>query len=107
MTADEIESVGAELAVFLEEFRDGFGRSEPRTLQEFLAGDDWDEERLQADTYRLVVRDHADDQWIGVIDDSGHSQQGTETAGGQPAVLRQHGEDRQLRDDGASDGDQF
>ncbi len=112
MTADEIAGLGGELAVFLDEFRDCFGRSEPRgklatymrgqlgelprksvepialaagmkprTLQEFLASDDWDEARLQADTYRLVVRDHGDDQLIGVIDESGHPKKGVETAG--------------------------
>lgn len=112
MTADEIESVGPELAVYLDEFRDCFGRSEPRgklgtyvrgqlgelprksvepialaagmkprTLQEFLASDDWDEERLQAHTYRLLMRDHADEQLIGVIDESGHPKKGVETAG--------------------------
>jgi SRSO17 transposase len=104
--------VGAELAVFRDEFRDCFGRSEPRgklaayvrgqlgelprqsvepialaagmkprTLQEFLASDAWDEERLQAHTYRLLTRDHADDPLIGVIDESGHPKQGVETAG--------------------------
>jgi len=112
MTADEIASVGAELAVYLDEFGDCFGRSEPRgklatyvrgqlselprksvepmalsagmkprTLQEFLASDEWDEARLQAHTYRLFVRDHLEDQLIGVIDESGHPKKGTETAG--------------------------
>jgi SRSO17 transposase len=112
MTADEILSVGAELAVYLDEFGDCFGRSEPRgklatyvrgqlgelprksvepialaagmkprTLQEFLASDEWDEERLQAHAYRLFVRDHREDQLIGVIDESGHPKKGTETAG--------------------------
>ena len=112
MTADELLSLGPELAVYLDEFRDGFGRSEPRgklatyvrgqlgelprksvepialaagmrprTLQEFLASDEWDEERLQAHADRLVARDHADDQLIGIIDESGHPKKGTETAG--------------------------
>ena len=112
MTVDEILSLGSELAVYLDEFRDCFGRSEPRgklatyvrgqlgelprksvepmalaagikprSLQEFLASDEWDEERLQAHTYRLVARDHHDDQLIGVIDESGHPKKGTETSG--------------------------
>jgi SRSO17 transposase len=112
MTAEEIAGLGAELAVFLDEFQDCFGRSEPRgklatyvrgqlgelprksvepialaagmkprTLQEFLASDDWDEARLQAHTYRLLVRDHGEDPLIGVIDESGHPKKGTETAG--------------------------
>ena len=112
MTGDEILSLGSELAAYLDEFRDCFGRSEPRgklatyvrgqlgelprksvepmalaagmkprSLQEFLASDEWDEARLQAHTYRLVARDHDDDQLIGVIDESGHPKKGTETAG--------------------------
>lgn len=112
MTTDEMLSLGSELAVYLDEFRGCFGRSEPRgklatyvrgqlselprksvepialaagmkprTLQEFLATDEWDEDQLQAELYRLVVRDHHDDQLIGVIDESGHPKKGTETAG--------------------------
>lgn len=112
MAGDELLELGEELAVYLDEFRDCFKRSEPRgklatyvrgqlgelprksvepmalaagmrprTLQEFLASDDWDEERLQTHTYRLVLRDHHDDQWIGVIDESGHPKKGVETAG--------------------------
>ena len=53
----------------------------PRTLQEFLASDAWDEDRLAAQLQRLVARDHADPQAIGVIDESGHPKKGTETAG--------------------------
>jgi len=112
MTEDQIESLGPELAEFLGEFADCFGRSEPRgklqtyvrgqlgqlprksvepialaagmkprTLQEFLASDDWDEHRLTAHVRRLIVRDHADVQAIGVIDESGHPKKGRETAG--------------------------
>lgn len=58
----------------------------PRTLQEFLASDEWDEDRLAAHTQRLVVRDHADPQAIGVIDESGHPKKGCHTA----AVSRQY-----------------
>ena len=112
MTAEDLMSLGPELAEYLDEFRDCFGRSEPRgklatyvrgqlgelprksvepmalaagmkprTLQEFLASDEWDEERLRAHVYRLVLRDHGDDQLIGVIDESGHPKKGLETAG--------------------------
>ena len=52
----------------------------PRTLQEFLASDVWDQERLREHTQRLIVRDHADDQAIGVIDESGHPKKGRDTA---------------------------
>ena len=58
----------------------------PRTLQEFLASDEWAEDRLAAHVRRLVVRDHADDQAIGVIDESGHPKKGEHTAG----VARQY-----------------
>lgn len=53
----------------------------PRTLQEFLSSDLWDEDRLREHTARIVVRDHADGQAIGIIDESGHPKTGTGTAG--------------------------
>jgi SRSO17 transposase len=117
MTTDQILGLGPELATFLAEFADCFGRSEPRgkletyvrgqlgqlprksvepialaaglrprTLQEFLASDEWAEDRLAAHVRRLVVRDHGDDQAIGVIDESGHPKKGEHTAG----VARQY-----------------
>lgn len=52
----------------------------PRTLQEFLATDVWDEDRLREHTARLVVRDHSEPQAIGIIDESGHPKKGQETA---------------------------
>lgn len=112
MTEQQIRSLGRELATFLSEFEDCFGRSEPRgklatyvrgqlselprksvepmalqagmrprTLQEFLASDEWDEDRLCSHVRRLVVGDDADDQAIGVIDESGHPKKGDQTAG--------------------------
>ena len=112
MTTDQILSLGTELAGFLGEFTDCFGRSEPRgklqtyvlgqlgqlprksiepialaanmkprTLQEFLASDAWDEDRMTALLQQLVARDHADPQAIAVIDESGHPKKGCETAG--------------------------
>lgn len=112
MTTDQILSLGPELAAFLAEFSDCFGRPEPRrklevyvrgqlgelprksvepialaadvkprTLQEFLASDEWNEDRMRARLQEIVARDHADPQAIGVIDDSGHPKKGTETAG--------------------------
>ncbi len=117
MTEQQILSLGGELATFLSEFADCFGRSEPRekletyvrgqlselprksvepmalqagmrprTLQEFLATDEWDEERLCAHVQRLIVCDHADNQAIGVIDESGHPKKGDQTA----SVSRQY-----------------
>ena len=52
----------------------------PRTLQEFLSSDEWDQDRLRFHTQRLIGRDHADEQAIGVVDESGHPKQGRETA---------------------------
>ena len=60
--------------------------TKPRTLQEFLASDDWDEDRLAARLQQTVAREHADEQAIGVIDESGHPKKGRETAG----VTRQY-----------------
>jgi SRSO17 transposase len=112
MNSDQILGLGPELAGFLDEFADCFGRCEPRgklatyvrgqlgqlprksiepialaagmtprTLQEFLASDEWDEDRMTAHVQRLVARDHADPQAIGVIDESGHPKKGCHTAG--------------------------
>ena len=112
MIVQQILGLGKELALFLSEFKDCFGRSEPRckletyvrgqlselprksvepmalqagmpprTLQEFLATDEWDEDRLGSHVRRLLVRDHADDQAVGVIDESGHPKKGDQTAG--------------------------
>lgn len=53
----------------------------PRTLQEFLASDDWDEEQMSSRVQCIVARDHADPQAIGVIDESGHPKKGDKTAG--------------------------
>jgi hypothetical protein len=53
-------------------------------LQEFLASDDWEENRLREHTVRLVLRDHSDPEAIGVIDESGHPKKGNETAGVSP-----------------------
>jgi SRSO17 transposase len=57
-----------------------FNGTPRRTLQEFLAWSPWDHARLRDRTQYLVVRDHADPQAIGIIDDSGHPKSGTKTA---------------------------
>src|SRR5450432_4495525 len=44
----------------------------PRTLQEFLSLSHWDHDRLRDTAQRIVARDHADRQAIGIIDESGH-----------------------------------
>ena len=103
MTADQILSLGPQLADFLGAFDDCFPRAEPRghlassvkgqfsdlprksvqpiadfngtprrTLQEFLDWSPWDRGLVRDRAQHLVVRDHADPQAIGIIDDSGH-----------------------------------
>lgn len=52
----------------------------PRTLQEFLSLSQWDHDRLRDTMQRIVARDHADDQAIGIIDESGHPKKGGKTA---------------------------
>lgn len=51
-----------------------------RTLQEFLDWSRWDHGALRDRVQRIVARDHADAQAIGIIDDSGHPKCGTHTA---------------------------
>ena len=93
MTPKEIESLGPELADFLGEFSECFGRSEPRnklaiyirgqlsdldrksaepialeagisprSLQEFLGSDQWDDQAVRKRMAQIVIvaRDHAD-----------------------------------------------
>ena len=58
-----------------------FNNVPPRTLQEFLSSGQWDHGRLREHVHRIVARDHADPQAIGIIDDSGHRKKGPETPG--------------------------
>ena len=51
-----------------------------RTLQEFLDWSPWDRGLMRDRVQQLVVRDHADPQAIGIIDDSGHPKSGNKTA---------------------------
>jgi SRSO17 transposase len=51
-----------------------------RTLQEFLDWSPWERGRVRDRVQQLVVRDHADPQAIGIIDDSGHPKSGNKTA---------------------------
>jgi SRSO17 transposase len=52
----------------------------PRTLQEFLSLSHWDHERLRQRVQQIVARDHADEQAIGIVDESGHPKKGNKTA---------------------------
>lgn len=56
-----------------------------RTLQEFLAFFDWDEQRVTRLLQQLVMEEHASESAIGVLDSSGHAKQGRKT----PGVQRQ------------------
>lgn len=52
----------------------------PRTLQEFLAISEWDHDRLRDTLQTIVARDHAEEQAIAIVDESGHPKKGTHTA---------------------------
>ena len=53
----------------------------PRTLQEFLGIHLWDHEAMRRRVQRLVMRDHADDNAIAIIDETSFVKQGDKTAG--------------------------
>ena len=57
-----------------------FAGIKPRTLQEFLNTDQWHHAKLRGHVQRIIARDHADPQAIGIIDDSGHPKKGCKTA---------------------------
>jgi SRSO17 transposase len=52
----------------------------PRTLQEFLSLSEWDHQRLRDTVQRIVARDHAEAQAIGIVDESGYPKKGRKTA---------------------------
>ena len=62
----------------------------PRTLQRFLESIKWDHVRLRDRCQQIILRDHADNQAIGVIDESGTAKSGNHTAG----VKRQYNGNR-------------
>lgn len=62
----------------------------PRTLQRFLESIKWDEGMLRDRCQQIVVRDHADPEAIGLIDESGIGKSGRDTAG----VARQYNGNR-------------
>lgn len=53
----------------------------PRTLQRFLESIKWDEERVRDRCQQIVVGEHAHEEAIGLIDESGIPKSGSETAG--------------------------
>ena len=62
----------------------------PRTLQRLLESIKWDEGKLRDRCQEIVVRDHADSEAIGLIDESGTAKSGRDTAG----VARQYNGNR-------------
>ena len=58
----------------------------PRTLQEFLGLHRWDHEALRCRLQRVVMRDHANDHAIALIDETSFAKKGNKTAG----IQRQH-----------------
>jgi hypothetical protein len=62
----------------------------PRTLQRFLESIKWNEEQLRDRCQEIVVRDHAHEEAIGLIDESGTAKSGRQTA----AVGRQYNGNR-------------
>ena len=62
----------------------------PRTLQRFLESIKWDEEQVRDRCQQIVARDHADEEAIGTVDESGIAKSGSHTA----AVGRQYNGNR-------------
>lgn len=58
-----------------------FNGTPRRTLQEFLDWSPWEPGLMRDRVQQIVVRDHADSQAIGIIDDTGHPKSGDKTAG--------------------------
>lgn len=53
----------------------------PRTLQRFLESVKWDDERLRDKCQRIIATEHAHQEAIGTIDESGNTKSGRETVG--------------------------
>ena len=62
----------------------------PRTLQRFLESIRWDHDEVLRRSRRIVAKEHADPDAIGVIDESGTAKSGGETVG----VKRQYNGNR-------------
>ena len=53
----------------------------PRTLQRFLESIKWDEQKLRNRCQQIIAKDHAHDEAIGCVDESGTAKSGPETVG--------------------------
>ena len=62
----------------------------PRTLQRFLETIKWNEEQVRDRCQQIIARDHAHDEAIGTVDESGTAKSGSCTA----AVARQYNGNR-------------
>ena len=62
----------------------------PRTLQRFLESIKFNEEKLRERCQQVIARDHAHDEAIGTVDESGMTKNGNATA----AVARQYNGNR-------------
>src|SRR5258707_12491672 len=71
-----------------------FGKR-PRTLQRFVESIKWDEVGVRDECQRLVTREHAHQQAIGCLDESGTPKSGVQTVGATRQSLR-----RLLKEDG-------
>ena len=58
----------------------------PRTLQEFLGFHRWDHEKVLSRVQEIVMRDHADENAIAIVDETGFAKKGDKT----PGVQRQY-----------------
>lgn len=53
----------------------------PRTLQRFLESIKWNEEKLRDRCQQIIAQDHASEEAIGCVDESGVAKSGRETVG--------------------------
>ena len=53
----------------------------PRTLQRFMETSKWDEEKLHDRSQQIIAKDHAHPEAIGIVDESGVTKSGDDTAG--------------------------
>lgn len=57
-----------------------FGKA-PRTLQRFVESIKWDESRVRDECQQLIAREHAHEEAIGCLDESGTTKSGVHTVG--------------------------
>jgi SRSO17 transposase len=60
--------------------------TDPRALQKFMAQHRWDDRLMNTRVHQIVMRDHANPNSIGIVDESSFAKKGNKT----PGVQRQH-----------------